>query len=352
MMCAAGEGDVSVEKPTLDKFPKEVLAQIDIQKAFIVSRLVVAAERLQVFRKLHGKRIKAYSIGRALKIHKFYLKPFLNSLVSLGLLHKTGETYRNTGFAEKYFIDERSTYWTRQYSKECVQAYEALTVLEKVLGSGRGYESIKRLKKPSYTGAMRRDRRLAEDFTQMLFHFHRDDAEALANYLDLSEHREVLDVGGGSGVMSIALAKKNSHLRACVLDIAAVCRVAARNITRAGLTGRIRTLPGDIRHRLPLGYDVIMFCDVGPVSKQLLRNAFRSLPTGGLVVVVDRYLSEDGTKPLDRVVEHFVGSSFGLATRADMVDAVRSCGFHAVKARNVYRDVWFITGTKAGKRMD
>jgi hypothetical protein len=36
---------------------------------------------------------------------------------------------------------------------------------------------------------MKRDRRQAEDFTQMLFHFHRDDAEALAKYLDLSKHR-------------------------------------------------------------------------------------------------------------------------------------------------------------------
>jgi hypothetical protein len=32
-----------MEKPTLDKFPKAVLANIDIQKAFVISRLIVAA---------------------------------------------------------------------------------------------------------------------------------------------------------------------------------------------------------------------------------------------------------------------------------------------------------------------
>jgi 3-hydroxy-5-methyl-1-naphthoate 3-O-methyltransferase len=339
-----------MDKPTLDKFPKKVLANIDIQKAFIVSRLIVAAERLRIFRLLQGKHMNGDAIGRTLKIHRFYLKAFLNSLVSLGLLRKANDTYWNTPLAERYFIEERSIYWTRQYSKECVQAYEALTVLEKALTSGRSCNSIQRLNTPRYTEAMKRDSRRAEDFTQMLFYFHRNDAAALANYLDLSERKAVLDVGGGSGVMSIALAKKNSHLRACILDIAAVCAIAAGNIRRAGVSRRVTTLPGDLRDNLPAGHDVIMFCDIGPVSKQLLRNAYKRLPPKGLIVLVDRYLSKDGTYPLDRLVEHFTGSSFGLETWADMVQLVKSCGFHAVKARNVYRDVWFITAIKPGRR--
>lgn len=340
-----------MELPTLDKFPREVLAKIDIQTVFIISRLIVAAERLQVFRTLHGKRMKANSIGRALKIHLFYRDAFLNSLVSLGLLHKAGDTYWNTRFAEKYFIEERPIYWTRQYSKECVRAYEALTVLEKALGSGRRSASIKGLKEPSYTEAMKRDPRQAEDFTQMLFQYHQDDAKALANHLDLSKHRALLDVGGGSGVMSIALARKNPRLHACILDLAGVCKIAAGNIKRAGLSKRIRTLPGDFRRALPTGYDVILFCDIGSISKQLLRSAYKSLPAGGIIVAVDRYLSDDGTKPLDRLVAHFVSSSFGLATRSGMVAAVQSCGFQAVQASNVYRDLWLITGSKPGNRV-
>ena len=338
-----------MDEPTLDKFPKKVLANISAERAFIASRLIVAAERLQVFRLLHGKRMKAEAIGRALKIHNTYLEVFLNSLVSLGLLRKANDIYGNTRSAEKCFIEERSIYWTRQYSKECVQAYEALTVLEKMLASGRSYKSIKGLHDLSYTEAMERDRHRAEDFTQMLFHYHREDAEALANYLDLSHHRAVLDVGGGSGVMSIALAKKNPHLRACILDIAPVCRIAAKNVRRAALSKRVATLPGDIRRRLPAGYDVVMFCDIGRVSKQTLENAYDSLPTNGIVVLADRYFSKDGTRPLDRLVGQFVASSLAPATWADMVDAVKSCGFRAVKAKNVYRDVWFITGTKPGR---
>ena len=54
-----------MDEPTLDKFPKKVLANIGVERAFIASRLIVAAERLQVFRLLQRKRMKADAIGRA-----------------------------------------------------------------------------------------------------------------------------------------------------------------------------------------------------------------------------------------------------------------------------------------------
>jgi 3-hydroxy-5-methyl-1-naphthoate 3-O-methyltransferase len=331
---------------TLDKFPKKVLRQIDIQKAFIVSRLITAAERLQLFRFLGRKRLTADAIGRKLKLHSFYLRPFLDLLVSLGLLRKDGGKYWNSPFAEKYFVAGRPIEWTRQFSAECAEDYDALTVVERALASGKTCQAILKTPRLSYIESMQRDRRRAEDFTQMLFHLHTKDADALAAYLDLSGHQAVLDVGGGSGVMSIALAKRHSHLRACILDIAPVCEVAARNVRRARLSRRVSTLAGDIRKPLPAGYDVVLICDIGAVSPRLLRNAYCGLPSKGLLVLADRYLTDDGTRPLDRLAEHFVGSSFGLATRPGMLKAVRSCGFRRVKAKNVYRDVWYITAIK------
>jgi SAM-dependent methyltransferase len=339
-----------MRRPTLDKFPKSALAQIDVQKAFIVSRVVVAAERLQVFRLLDGKRLDADAIGRALHIHKLYLRPFLDALASLGLLRKSGDTHRNSAFAGKYFVRERSIYWTRQFSAECAAGYERLAGLEKTLRSGKPFQPVAGPGKPGYVERMKRDKREARDFTQMLFYLHQDDAAALAARLDLTGRRALLDAGGGSGVMSIALAKKNPHLGACILDIAPVCGVAAGNVRRAGLSRRVRTLAGDIRDPFPTGFDVVMFCDVGAVSARHLRNAYRCLPPQGLLVLADRYLTNDGLQPLDRLAEHFAGSSFGLATRKDMVAAVKACGFRAVKARNVHQDVWCITGVKPGRR--
>ncbi len=336
-----------MQKPTLDKFPPSVLRQIDIQKAFIASRLIVATERLQLFRFLHARRAAAAEIGSKLKIRARYLQPVLNALVSLGLLNRRGATYGNSPLAEKYFIRERSIYWTRQYSAECAEAYESLTTLEQRLKSGKHHDAIRRNKKLGYVESMKRNPRQAENFTQMLFHLHQPEAAALAEHLDLTGREAVLDAGGGSGVMSIALAKRNPHLRACVLDIGPVCEVAARNIRQAGLSRRVQTQAGDIRKGWPKGYDVVMFCDVGAMPMAMLRHAYHSLPPRGLVVLVDRYFSDDGTEPLDRLLEYFASSSsFGLATRRDMVQLLKACGFRQVKAARILQDVWCITGAK------
>jgi hypothetical protein len=82
-----------MELLTLDKFPRRVLAQIDIQKAFIISRLIIATERLHLFRALHGRGMTALAIGRVLKIHDRYLTPLLNALVSVGLLRTANHRY-------------------------------------------------------------------------------------------------------------------------------------------------------------------------------------------------------------------------------------------------------------------
>lgn len=332
--------------PTLDVLPKQVLASINIERAFIASRLVVAAERLELFRLLHSGQMTAVEIGTKLKIHNSRLGPFLQALVGLGFLRKTKDKYRNTRLVENYFIKERTIFWTRQYSNECVEAYEGLVLLEQTLRTGRTYAEIKRLKRPDYVEAMKRDKQRAEDFTQMLFHLHRGDAEALASYLDLARHKAVLDVAGGSGVMSIGLGNKNPHIRGCVLDIAPVCEIAAGNVRKAGLASRISTCPGDIRKAWPRGYDVVLLCDIGEITTQILRRAYESLPQQGLVVLVDRYMAEDGIRPLDRLLDFFVSSTFPLATHREMAEKLRSSGFEGVKAKNVYEDVWFITGVK------
>ena len=335
-----------MEKFTLNKLPKDVLEKIDVETAFMVSRIIIAAERYQVFRELHRKKLPAYKIGKSLKIHKKFLTIFLDALVSMGLLSKEGDIYWNSALAEKYFVKERSIYWTRQFSKECVEAFEAYTVLEKVLSTGEISHAIRIANKKNYLETMMEDKNEAMDFTQMLFHRHQPDADALAKYLDLEGKKAILDVGGGSGVMSIALVRKNPTVRACIMDIEPVCKIAEKNISSSGLSHRISVNPGDFSKGLPEGFDVIMCCDIGRVPKELIREAYKRLPSKGIIVLVDRFLAKDRTEPLDRLLHHFEGSGFGIETREDMIHLLKDCGFKNTHIDKLINDVWVITGTK------
>jgi hypothetical protein len=79
-----------MERFTMDRLSPRVLAGLDLQTVFMASRLVVAAERSQTFRKLSGRNQSAAVIGRRLGIHPSCSEGFLNALVSLGLLRKRG----------------------------------------------------------------------------------------------------------------------------------------------------------------------------------------------------------------------------------------------------------------------
>lgn len=335
-----------MERLTLDRIPHNILAKMDLDTVFMASRLVIAAERLQLFRKLYGKQISVSRIGKLMKLSPRYLTLFLDSLVSMGMLQKIGNLYQNSPLADKYYIKGRSIYWTRQFSAECAEKFEAFSVLEKVLRSGKNSWTVRGEKRESYLDSMRKNRQEARDFTQMLYHYHQEDAKALAEFLDLWEFTAVLDVGGGSGVMSIALVKKNPHLRACILDIEQVCRIARQNIRKAGLGSRISTIAGDIKKELPSGFDVIMCCDIGHIQKRLLRTIYKRLPQEGMVVLADRFLSEDKTEPLNRIIGQIVGPEFGRETYLEAAQKLRECGFRNVQSHKFYKDVWVITGRK------
>jgi hypothetical protein len=331
---------------TLDKLPKKILAKIDLQMAFMISRCAVAAEKLQVFRKLHGRELSASAIGRKIGVRGWRAEAFLAALVSVGLLKRTGQRYSNTTLADKYYVRDRSIFWTKRYSEWCCREYRAFSVLEEMLTTEQSYASILGIDSADYIKEMKRDSQWAYDFTHMLYYDHLPHAKALAQNLDLSNHHSLLDVGGGSGVMSMALVRKYKHLKACVLDIEPVIHVAKKIIRKEKLTGRVDTLIGDHDKHIPDGYDVMMFCDAELGDGGTLKLAYDSMPKGGLVSLVEDFSSDDWTVPLYRLMWQLRSNSFWLKNRRQIVEMLRKCGFKAIKSRRIYKDTWLITGHK------
>jgi SAM-dependent methyltransferase len=337
---------------TLDKLPKKVLAKIDLQTAFMISRCIVAAEKLKVFRRLHNKELSAATIGRKIGIRGWRAEAFLAALVSIGLLKKTDKMYRNTALTDKYFVRERSVFWTKLYSEVCCREYKAFSVLEKMLTTQRSYASILGIDNWDYIKEMDNNPQWAYDFTHLLYYDHLPVADALTERLDLSHYRSILDVGGGSGVMSIALVRRFKHLKACVLDIESVIPVAKKIIRREKLSRRIDTLVGDMTKHIPDGHDVVMFCDFEPVGLETLKMVYDSLPDGGLVIFVDDFSSSDWTAPLYRLMWQLRSDSFWLTNKTQVTGALRKSGFEGIKSRRILKDTWMITGRKGAARKD
>lgn len=126
----------------------------------------------------------------------------------------------------------------------------------------------------------------------------------LAKKLNLSEHRSLLDLAGGSGIYSCALVARHEHLKATVLEKAPVDRIARECIEKQGCTGRVEVISGDIfAPELPTGYDAHLWSNVlhdwdEPAVRALLAKSHAALPSGGLVIVHDAFINAKKDGPL------------------------------------------------------
>jgi len=331
---------------TLDRLSKKVLAKIDLETAFAASRSVIAAERLLIFRKLQGRELSAAAVGRRVGIRRKHCEPFLDFLVFLGLLKKRQGLYRNSPLAKRHFIQERSIDWTRFWSSECSKDYEALAVMEEAMSSGGDWRQVLgKERKPDYR-LLQEDPQWAREFTRALYDSHKSDAEILARELDLSEYHALLDVGGGSGVMSIALVRRHPHLKACILDFEFVCEATKSIIRRERMSHRVDTLVGDMNKGIPIGFDVMMFWDIGHIDTRVIKMAHKSLPDGGLVVLSCSPPPKQKTPSQDRFLHEYLSVRPRGQTKLNKMDSLKTTGFRSVKYHRIKHGLGMITGHK------
>ncbi|HEX5269060.1 MAG TPA: methyltransferase, partial [Gemmataceae bacterium] len=88
-------------------------------------------------------------------------------------------------------------------------------------------------------------------------------APVLARRVDLSGARRLLDVGGGTGIYSVACLRQNPGLRAVVWDRPEVLKVAAEFAQTFGVGDRLKCRPGDMfRDLVPADCDVMLLSNV------------------------------------------------------------------------------------------
>ncbi|HKC17788.1 MAG TPA: methyltransferase [Steroidobacteraceae bacterium] len=144
----------------------------------------------------------------------------------------------------------------------------------------------------------------ARHLTMMLAGRAKNCAPALAHGVPLNKGRRLLDVGGGTGIYSIALLQKNPQLRAVVWDRPEVLKVAAQMARDYGVTDRLECRAGDMFiDPFPVDCDVILLSNVlhdwdVPQCRALLERCAAALPTGGRVLIHDVFLNDELDGPL------------------------------------------------------
>lgn len=131
-------------------------------------------------------------------------------------------------------------------------------------------------------------------------------APVLARHLNLAGVGTLLDVGGGTGIYSLALLKANPSLRAVIWDRKEVLKVAEEFAAEHQLLDRIAFRDGDMfTGDIPQGCDAILLSNIlhdwdVRECRELVNRLAEALPRGGRLLIHDVFLNDtmDGPLPI------------------------------------------------------
>jgi SAM-dependent methyltransferase len=292
-----------------------------------------AAIELGLFWLIERRAMQPREVAEALGIPPARCGYWLQVLAEAGLLDR-GEAGFHTSEAGRRAVV--SAYSQPTWALLAEEARERLRALQdmpqRLATEGPAPEATKRAVEGAYD-RMAVDPAAARRFTRMLYEVHLPLARELAAFLDLGPATRLMDLGGGSAVMSIELARRHPSLSATVVDLANVCAAGEEIVAAEGLGGRIRFHPADFLHDpLPGGFDAVLECDVNVYGEELFRKVRAALGPAGRFLIVDQFAPAPGEAAPTRVHWALAGAMLDPAYTPPSLPGTRAllerAGFH------------------------
>lgn len=321
-----------------------------------------AAVRLDLFTLLarRGTLTRA-EIAAALGIAEKPARILLLGCTALGLLCKVGERYGNAPLAAQLLVKDAPGNITAIVEWQHFINYKAMFRFYDAIRENKnvGLEEFNGTENTLY-GRLTHHPDLETIFQNAMQAISVQANAMLAEFVDFSSVKRLVDVGGGNGTNIIALARKYPNLKAAVFDSLSVCQLAKQNIERAGLSDRLGAIPGDcFADPFPEGSDCLLFAHFFTIwsedkDRLLLRKAYEALPLDGSVLIFNMMQSDDRTGPLSAALgsPYFLTLATGegmLYTWKEYEMWMREAGFQSVDKKHLPRDHGVIIGTKAKK---
>ncbi len=180
-------------------------------------------------------------------------------------------------------------------------------------------------------------------------------APLLAERVPPGGARRLLDVGGGTGIYSVACLRRNPQLRAVVWDRPEVLKVAREFAESYGVADRLECRPGDMfRDPLPPDCDVMLLSNIlhdwdVPECRALVGRCAEALPPGGRLLIHDVFLNDalDGPLPIALYSAALFALTEGRAySAAEYRDWLGAAGLTASEVVPTLIHCGVLTGTK------
>ena len=254
---------------------------------YIPSIVLNTALELGIFWQVSNEPQSADRIAQINNIPLHRSQTLLDLLTKLGFLEKNNELYKVSHIAQKAILEAYSAETWAFFAKEAQGCYPLLNNLTSNITSLNNLWNKHSIQPPDWFGQLVNSPKYAKQFTYGLYEHHLSFAQKFARRFDMSGVEIMMDIGGGSGVMSLELLRRHSHLKALVIDIENVCIYGREIAAKTPVKNRISYEVLDfLQDELPTGFDLILQCDAGIHSKEFFSKLRRSLTESGCLVII------------------------------------------------------------------
>ena len=282
---------------------------------------------------LAERPMNADEVAQALNIPGKRGHYWLQYLQSFGILETVPQGYIPSGVARSTILDTKSwESWQHLVIDEaekdtCVHGLPQFIREQGSLWTIQGLEEPK-----NYVDRMRASPERAREFTRMLFEVHQKLANLIAEQLDLRGVERMMDLGGNSGVISMALLQKYPKLTSTVVDIENACAAGREIAEEEGFSDRITYHAAEFAvDEFPTDFDLVLQCDVAVYGIELLKKLHRSLKPDGRLIFVDHFSPSKNLAPPTRIEWTFLDSlhdpDFCFPTVQEVKTQLQQSGF-------------------------
>jgi SAM-dependent methyltransferase len=302
---------------------------LEMLRAYRQSQILITCTELKIFEMLADSPQTVREAAERAGATERGMELLLNSAAAAGLLVKEAGRFSNSPAAQ-ICLGRRHQHFLGDFVARERNFYRRWGGLTEAVRTGR---------RPPENKKDEQADNWVQGFEQALFNLARPVAPLIAEALHLPEDRllRVIDIGGGHGAYSMALAGRYPYLTATVFELPAVVPVAREFIASEGLSDRVTVQEGDFqKDDLGHGYDLaLLFGVMGGETPQgraeLIHKVFRALNPGGRLVLREFLLEPDRTSPPEAALfalQMLLSTdSGGVSTKEEMETWIKEAGF-------------------------
>jgi len=277
---------------------------MQIGMGFWASKTLLTAVNMDLFTYLAQGELSGKEIQNKLDLHERSLFDYLDTLVALGFLNRTGlkenAIYSNTEETDLFLDKNKPAYIGGILEMSNNRLYPFWANLEEGLKTGKPQNETKNGGKSVFE-AIYADEDVLREFLHGMGGIQAGNFMTLAHNFDFSKYQTLCDMGGSGGNLSIHVVKNNEHMRCISFDLPPVNPVATENVYKMGLSDKITIRSGDFFVDDFPKADVItmgnILHDWGENEKKILiKKAYNALPKGGALIVIENIIDDERNK--------------------------------------------------------